>query len=66
MRWIGWAVVAVVLAAMTFARLTDDAERKGRSPDWEPAPHELPRSDAAAVHGEASPVHGPEAVSETL
>ncbi len=66
MRWIGWVVVAVVLAAMAFARLTDDKERKGRAPDWEPAPRESPRSDAAPVHGEASLVHGAEAVSETL
>jgi hypothetical protein len=55
-RWIGWVVVAAALAAMAFARLTDDKERRGREPDTAPVLSESsvssPRPDCGARAGE--------------
>lgn len=66
MRWIGWVVVALVLAAMTFARLTDDKERKGRNPDWRPVARESSRSDAVPARGDSTAAQRARAASESL
>jgi hypothetical protein len=66
MRWIGWVIVALVLAAMTFARLTDGKRRTGRDPDWRPVPRESSRSDAAPARGDTSAVQRVRAASESL
>lgn len=63
MRWVGWVVVIVVLAAMALARLTDDKERRGRDPDTVPVPSGTSGShapdgrgaDEAAVRVRATP-----------
>jgi hypothetical protein len=66
MRWIGWVVVAAVLAAMTFARLTDDRERRGRQPHVGPVGRESSGSGAAPSRGEGSGTHRDEAIPESL
>jgi hypothetical protein len=64
-RWVGWIVVAVALAAMAFARLTDDTDRVGRDPDWAPA-SEAAGPSVAPADGEAPTAHPAAAVSESL
>lgn len=66
MRWIGWVVVAAVLAAMTFARLTDDRERSGRQPYVGPVGRESSGPGAAPNRGEGSGTHRAEAIPESL
>jgi hypothetical protein len=51
MRRIGWVIVALVLVAMAFARLTDDKERSGRKPRVAPVTHEASGSHAAPAQG---------------
>jgi hypothetical protein len=65
-RWIGWVVVVVVLAAMAFARMTDDTERRGRKPDTAPAVSESSASDACPGRCADANAHRIGALSESL
>jgi len=66
MRWIGWVVVVVALAAMTFARLTDDKERRGRELLVAPIVREPSGSGAAPADGEDAGARRAETDSESL
>jgi hypothetical protein len=65
-RWIGWIVVVVVLAAMTFARMTDDKERRGREPDTRPIVSESSDSAAFPADGGQANVRRAWAAAESL
>jgi hypothetical protein len=66
LRWIGWVVVVVALGAMTYARLTDETERRGREPTVAPLARGPSHSPASPIRDEAPGAHHAEAAPESL